>query len=623
MVVPNSSTMKKTILLMVLAPISLLAQIQSRITTRTQPTETPALPAGFLKKIHIAPETTTSLNIVQIGSSVNAFGAAYGNSQGLAVNPATGSVAYIHRADITQPNGSMQIDASKDGGNNWVVNRNVWAGTGGRKAHYPRACGIYNPPSNLNPNNTQCVFTGSVLAGANDIWGGIALGNVKIDFTQIDTTLLTATTAQKFAITDGIAITPNAAYILQDETDYANSATYLGNYSIFKGVWNAQANNFTWSTNIPTTSTQPGYIKIPVAQQTPAADKKIAFSQKNPNIGYIAAITNTSSNTQYYQLVVLKTTDAGLSWNSNAPQVIDVSNIGNAVFGTVNQAYSPGFELDAAVDSANNLDIAIAVARPSATTTYTLNTPQGSWGIFHINTDGNAVQQWRLLAKPNAFRGIYGNLRNDSRIQISKTASGSHTFFSWLDTDTTLLGNQSNSAPNIFMRAMRHYDHRYNQAQGGDTLIRLTQGTDADALCHFAVVGDYVFEANDALGNAVFKIPAVFQSWNGNEADAVTWYYINNALINKNNLFSGNVAVYEPKNQQISIAPNPTDGILALSFGAVQPVGTKIDIRNMLNQTVALYQVSNQTTERIDVSQLKKGIYIIHLNGYSSKFVKN
>jgi hypothetical protein len=514
----------------------------------------------------------------------------------------------------------MQVDVSKNMGNNWVTNQKIWDGIGGSKAHYPRTCGIYNPAGNTNPNNTHCVFTASVITGANDIWGGIALGNVRLNLQQTDSTLLTATAASKFALGDGVALTQNTAYVLQDETDYANNNTYLGNYSIFRGVWNGATTSFDWSANAPTPTVPQGYIKIPVAQTKATADKKIAFSQTNPNIGYIAAITNTSTTTTHYQLLILKTTDGGTTWNNAAPFVLDVSGIGNSHFGTTNRLYATGFELDAAVDSSQNLDIIIAIA-PAAATPYTLNTPQGTWGIFHINTDGNALIKAKILAKPNTFRGIYNNLSNDNRPQISKDASGSHTFFSWLDSDTTLLGTQNNIVPNIQMRAMRHHDQQYNKATNGDTILHLTRNTDADALCNFGMVTDYVFETTNATTNAPeFEIPAVFQSWGGDEGAPIAWFYINNATLDKNTLFSNNVSHHDLTQNSVSIYPNPAQNTINVQTDNVN--SKVIYIKNNLGQVV-LQQTYNAPTTQINVEKLPKSIYLLCVDGMNFKIIKN
>ena len=70
-------------------------------------------------------------------------------------------------------------------------------------------------------------------------------------------------------------------------------------------------------------------------------------------------------------------------------------------------------------------------------------------------------------------------------------------------------------------------------------------------------------------------------------------------------------------NLEFSLYPNPANNRLSIS-STTNPI-TKVEIYNLLGQRVLDFNFSETTSEEINISSLKSGIYLVHINNHTTK----
>jgi len=91
------------------------------------------------------------------------------------------------------------------------------------------------------------------------------------------------------------------------------------------------------------------------------------------------------------------------------------------------------------------------VIGPTGSDPYSIITAEGYLGAVDIYTrDGGESWEKEEMGRPRTFRGTFGDLTVDNRIQITTNQQADILFISWLDTD--LEDESDNNRPNIWVR---------------------------------------------------------------------------------------------------------------------------------------------------------------------------
>jgi hypothetical protein len=554
------------------------------------------------------PDNTDVVSIIDIGSSANAYGYGYAGGQKslLSVNQDLNMVTNFHRMggdlDPGGYSGDLGYDVSIDGGLTFNTMIEIYVCTenaGGQyfldAARYPNH-GVYNPAGNTDPNNAILAFFAPNLDGSNssDSWGGYSYGIHHIGSNpNVDTTknLISSDPADgKFQyIPDGFCmVNPNAEYWVADlNQDWSSGAlVWLNEMIISHGVWDEAEGDFVLEQMILECETTE-------AASRPAL-QKVEFSPDGQT-GYIAVLADNgsipiSANQSYYP-ILWRTNDGGETWEGPievqiaGPEGIEgVHNyLSNEEISEIfleplperdEIQFTTAYDFDLSVDALGNPHIAVFVGvssdpysiltgiSPSSGYAYTAAFLLSS---YDKGNTGNWVGY--ELGRPVSFRGNFGDLTEDNRIQIARNHIGTKMFVSWLDTDTTV--SAENNAPDIWARGVDIFNYKLTANHNGQDLPdNVTFGSEATFSAYFFAMGNEVFSDGDS-----YNIPYTYENMTPTDpAQPVQFKYIQDFIYNESDFtipFGGTGPLAPPTNLQASVSNSTVE----LSWNAPQAEG--------------------------------------------------
>jgi hypothetical protein len=461
------------------------------------------------------------VTIITIGTSGNAYGLYNGGRTALWADNNLNAVTFTHRS--RQPSsGHLSYDLSIDGGWTWTNNIQIYdPGLGGANARYPQGL-IYNPIGNTNPANAFMSYFAPTLDASNGTsnWGGYAGGVHKLDQSTNPTQHDWSSTSEfKQNVPAAFHINPlnGDVWVFECAVTDGLGNQYTDSLLMTKGTFNAATNDYEYTR----------WLKYAPAY-TPgraAACEKIAFAP-NGLIGYKSLIWDNggdpfSAGFAYYP-VIYKTTDGGQTWGDAHAIILGGPNGYDEVkyYLTDEQweslwvppaphrdsvAYTCAFVHDLAVDMNGNAHIAVTVGVASTTTPYAIIASGGYGATFHFySTNQGASYIAKFVQHNKTFRGLFGEISEDSRTQISVTQDGSKVFLSWLDTDFE--GVTDNIMPDIhcwgFDVTTRKYTDVFNVTYLSEGWLEAFMGT----------ASYYAFSNNGS-----YVIPFVYQTMPGGD----------------------------------------------------------------------------------------------------------
>ena len=498
------------------------------------------------------------LTIISIGQSANAYGYGYAGGQKtiLWADENLDVFINIHRETASTYSGNLAIDISYDGGltfenNIRLYESNVSGGTYNiDAARYPQGA-IYNPPGNTDPESAYYAYFAPVLDGTNSNdggWGGYGFGTANL-INHGDTTkhLRSSRPGEGIwqYIPDGFTVTPLGTALVTDlNQDWTSgSLVYKDEILMNVGTWDDDENDFEYEEFLIDCETTVDMVR-------PSNDR-VAFGPDGLT-GWMVVLNDDGSvpfseGSIYPQLY--QTTDGGESWED--PIYVELGGpdgIEAIVYDWLTDdeieaffeppapdrdeiLYTTAFDFDIVVDIYDNPHIAVVIGIGSGE--YSIYTPANYIAAFDIfSPDGgetwDALECGRLIT----FRGTFGDLTEDNRINASSTMDGSKVFISWLDTDFE--GMEDNNQPDIFCTG---YDV-VNQMM--TPTYNVTEFTDGWLQAYFFVAPQYIFSDEDG-----YTIPFTYEDMDPNDpAAAVTFMYIQDFLLEDDDfdIFVGTLA---------------------------------------------------------------------------------
>lgn len=591
---------------------------------------------------------------IQLGRASNIYTCTRPQQNQVYVDNDLDLVAFIHRQDVTvwgggtANNGKLRLDISVDGGNSFTTEIGELNVNYTRPARYPNLTG-FNPNNATNPFNTFLAYSAPTLNGAPS-WDGHVTGIVPVaaapPVQPTETySLLSSQTLLQGGLTEGL---DNEFWTAELQYDGANTP---GDIYINKGVYLASQNDIVW--NRADTISPPhytGYNGSPVVRSP-----NIAFSPDG-NTGWIAWIGDLiGGQDSTLRPIFMKSTDGGASWGT--PIEVDLnadpavasyltelwtqvdSSTGNTVPVSTGIA-STSLDFDITVDMNGNPHMAVVIGSASV-----FDAPEPGYFFYYDvakflgdvwSPDGGATWNTAYIAPVLAWRGSFGAnnpINMDNYCQISRTPSGDHVFYSWVDSDTSAntgsmngigFGVSDNLAPNLRISAMRvqdAYQMCYIRVTDGDLLW--------DGRMMFPTMAPEVLL--DAFSNEV-TLPIVNVEMLNNEPDApVQFHYFgDDSKIDLMNTFvdpsSLNLAwdvapcivvgTENPMESGLVIlqsVPNPTDGETMIQFELPFASEVSLDLSNSFGQQVMQVEKGSFSAGRhqlrFDTEGLASGIY--------------
>jgi hypothetical protein len=606
------------------------------------------------------------LNIISIGSSANAYSAGYAGGQRTLVwaDQNLNTIVNIHRnGGVLDPggySGDLSYDISTDGGLTWTNQIEYYMAqmnSGGTyyldAARFPQGA-IYNPPGNTNPDNAFVTYFAPALFQTNDIWGAIVHGRGNIGNIE-DTTknfIYSDTTVPAMCyLPQGYTITQTGEIWTTDINSIwtTGAFAYAGNIVVYHGTWNNALQDFEFERSL---------LDLPTTQEGAPIDTKVAFAPDGMH-GWIGVLADNgsvpiSAGRSYYP-ILWKTNDGGETWEGPIPVALAGEDGNSGVQNLFSDdqleqlygvpvppldeiEFTTAYDFDLHVDYLGNPHIAVVVGitgeDPYSIITERLGLPgwddnklyMAAMDIFiSIYSD----DWWAFdLGRLTTFRGTFGDLTEDNRIQIASSWDGKFMFVTW--NDTNLPSIEENIQPDIFCRGISS-GYNLTQLEGWvEEPYNMTENSAGMWQSFFQSLSHYVFYNDTSTNYQQYFIPVTYLDMNQYDPIApVRYKYITNYNVSEfTTLYLG----IDEKNQhenQIQISqcyPNPCKGFTQITVIAPKPTNLLMNLTNQFGQIVSkLPEISCTTVSmkvNIDVSGLQPGVYLLVAETESEKVVR-
>ncbi len=595
------------------------------------------------------------VNIISIGTSANSYGYGYnGGAMSLVcVNQELNTVTNFHRMggalDPGGFSGDLGYDISKDGGLTWTNMIEVYTAndsSGGGyftdAARYPNH-GIYNPVGNTDPNEAYVSFFASNSAGSpgNSGYGYLhGRGNIGNPDDTTSNYIPADTAAGIFPyLPEGYTLTNLGEFWAVDlNQDWSGgTVVFLEEMILNRGIWNEGIEDFEVIQSLLPCETQDA--QRPVCQ-------RVEFSPDG-QVGYIAVLTDNGmvpiSQERSLFPILWKTTDAGDTWTGPMPVAIAGPRGITAVHSFLSDdelaelygapipdreeiEFTTAYDFDLSVDAWGNPQIAV-ICGITGTDAYSIVTSMSEvsgyifTAAFLISSmDGGENFFAYELGRQKTFRGTFGDLTEDNRIQIARTHAGDKMFVSWLDTD--IPGVTGNQQPDIYARGIDIVFDQVTHNNGEMVPDNVTEYSEGMWQAYFFAMGNEIFDEN-----AVYTIPYVYQQMNPEDpAEQVQFKYIQDFYFTEEDFWVG---IDEHIDPQIKISqnfPNPASHIATVNIWLNEPSVLDFKVTNLIGQKV--YEIPTRkygqgmSSVSFDVSGLPGGVYIYTVDSGESRISK-
>jgi len=600
---------------------------------------------------------------IELGTSFNVFGILGDRQNQVVYNKDINTVAFVHRQNAggtvggTNATGVISFDYSTDGGATWTINPFLTTPTGSGSAwggnRYPNM-GIYNPAANTDPANAFIVQAGPTLEeGAvsnDDGWAKTFRSSAKLDGTLLDETYDHNSVSSQGNINEwgvgGLYVTsqgtawyvstnsnnsgetPNPAHGVADD----NSA-----YFLVRGDFNATNNNFDWTvvdTIAPTWNTTDNDGN----QYNMAGLPNMAWSVDG-NTGYMVIMGSWGANTMY-RPYVMKTTDAGTTWNNVNDFDFSTNSVLQQYIFTLNSdgvTQRPTFSsFDVVVDADDELRIFGEINSGFSTDPdslgFTFGARQAGY-LFETATNGTG---WDITFIDSVYVDDHewdgaNTMSHFVRPQASRSQDGSKVFYTWIGSNTALSAERE--FPDVWAVA---HDIGGTEATPWSTYKNLSVGTAANFVSAYQTVAvDAIENGNDhdwelalvygsAPGGSPLTDGLAAPQWNflkGAGFSTVDFTTAGGGSAGGVGSFNFYTSVEEKviSDNNISLFPNPSNGIITLQVGNTNDFNyTIVDVVGNLVKTSHV----NGNITTIDLTNNARGIYFVNINNGVSNITK-
>lgn len=570
---------------------------------------------------------------ILLGTSYNVFTILGDRQNQVVYDPDINSVGFVHRQNDGGAGGSgvVSFDYSTDGGATWTINPfQLTPGLGGGNGNrYPNIT-LYNPAANTNPANAYVVASGpqlttGVTSGANG-WGGTFRASAMFDGSNPDEQYNYLSTdavgdnnewgaAGLFTAANGVV------YDVTTNIDNAQTNLVADNYSTYyinRGVYNATNNNFDWTVAATFTPGWHSTMNFTVGALTNVGGLANMAWSPNGMIGYVVAMgadSNASQNTMW-RPYVMKTTDGGNTWNNVNDYDFSTDPVMQTYIWPLNSdptKIRPFFSsYDMVVDANGELRIFAEVAggfsdHPDSLN-YTFAARQAGY-LFEVATNGAG---WDVTYIDSIYVDDYewdvtNAMSHFVRPQASRSQAGDAMFYSWIGSDPTISPNRE--FPAVYA-VSNHLTHGWSQQKN------LSAGNNSDFVAAYQTVAVETIEGTDGAQEEDWEIPIVYGTAVGGAAlsdglIAAQWNYIRGAGFSHPADWPTGVTETALTNSDVSVYPNPTDGIIQISIPSV--TGFNYNVIDIVGNTVTSMVVNGSNTV-IDLSNNAKGVYFVTID---------
>jgi hypothetical protein len=543
----------------------------------------------------------------KMSSSYNLLTLLVSQSNCLSYNKELGAVAFTHRQSPNFGNtgansGNTQITYTSDWGNNW--DSLVYGYSQGSSAYRYPSGAIYNPTGNTTIANAYAVGSGPITTGSG--WVGNYYVSGQLNGNNLNSIEHMAGggawPTHYFARIDFDMVNGNAkvASMLTDDENYTNFRGTI----ISTGTFNTGTNTFDWTFDS---------IK-PNAQADGLGDLMIGLGyqawSENGQIGYVVTYgvdaAATTPETRTYQPMVYKTTDGGANWAQYMPAFDWLTTMINSGYGQMLYSYDginakPFFTTangsDVTVDKNGELHMAIQVTSGYSDDQDSLGYVFSNIGNYIYDAYTDPIDGYKIelidSIQANASNGeaslVWFDSQsstfydNDARLQISKNEDGSKLFFVWADSDISQLSDPINALPYLCFKGVT-VDGRCWTSK--DSLF-----ASGDAAWYH-----YVSPVTKGV-SGTYNIPVSYAASADGSYSVLTQvdhYFMDDVMFTDSDFdpLCANSANQSASSINVSVFPNPSNGVATLSVKMNAANEVKVVVYNSLGQVVFTNKVA-------------------------------
>lgn len=492
------------------------------------------------------------VNPVELGRSSNIYTILTTGQNQIYANDTANFVAFIHRQDVTNWDGGsglLRYDFSVDGGATFTNDIGPLNVNNTQVARYPQISG-FNALNSNNPLDIKLPFSAPTINSAS-VWDGFVGGVSEVAAANPTVTEnyyeLGAGSYLPKSLCEG---EPGEFWMIDFEYDGLSIGDSI---RLYKGIYNDD-NTMSWFKH---TSIRPNYY-TGFAGNSQKISPNIAFSPDG-SAGWASFLGDlVGGNDSLFSPVFIHSENGGDSWNTpveidlNAiPYIGDYPTLAEELqsFWILDASGTPAgsgrascaFDSDLTVDANGNPHLFIVVGNGSTTDNplpaYSIYSGLVKIAIDVTSPDGGLTWQAQKVSPIYTFRGSFGvnNTTMDNQPQVSRTENGSHVFYSWADSDTTILGlgDSENSIPNLRIAG-------YRVSDGYRTCAKwITNGDDQwDGLALWQTMAPTVLtELNETTD---YSLPIVMAEMLTNDdlAPCKFWYFGADATLNESDFIA-------------------------------------------------------------------------------------
>jgi hypothetical protein len=592
-----------------------------------------------------AAKGTDVVNVITIGTSANANGYGYAGGQKTMVwaDDSLDALINVHRMGpgSTPPgfSGYLAIDKAGNMGQtagDWTTNWQIYASTlntGGTyyldAGRYPQGA-IYAPYGATSLDDAWVAYFAPNLSNSTSAssWGGYSYGTVDLGNQADSTKHMYWYSAPPYTyIPDGYTITQKGIALGTDlDQDWSSgSMVYMGNIILIRGIWNATNNDFDYEFST---------IPFPTTDAQRPAEDRIAASPDGNTVWILAQSHNGGAvqigDSGNYYPILFKSNDAGMTWSDPIAVQLDgpdgIEGVKNymsdymieQLYGQLvprdDIPYTTAFDGDIVVDKWGNPHIGVIIGVSAGD--YSIATSDSAYAVFDIySTDGGTTWNGVVMGYPWTFRGTFGTLTEDNRVNIAINEPGDHVFVTWNDTQVS--GIDDNTSPDVFARGFNLLENKITNYNGQDMNTNVTFLSDITQQAYFECTSHYVFTKPNG-GHIIPIVTELLQ--NLDPTLSVTFKYISDFsydpgdyTIEVNNPPFPTGVNEKTESVSVQVYPNPVKDIATLSVNLKQAGNLTIELTNLVGQKVMSVNKGNVTagsqTFTVDASQLKAGVY--------------
>lgn len=244
----------------------------------------------------------------------------------------------------------------------------------------------------------------------------------------------------------------------------------------------------------------------------------------------------------------------------------------------------------------------------------------GTWG-YYAGQNGKKIKAYADYFHTYTFSQVRGLL-----VPVTQSVYGEVnsrvTFCVW-DDDNGMPGEELGSKK-VYIRDL---------SAGQTALVRFDSPIEVPGPFHVGFKVSYPDNNNDDVSDDLFVVPVVTnRPYDGLNTMSVqkngVWYSATNLLSFNTSLpiepvscLENDIEDLEAEENAIDVYPNPTTGLLNISFGNAETEGYSVEIYDALGRLVSSENVNASGSHSMDISAYPEGLYIVRIS--SSTFVAN